>query len=206
MADFSYSPKFHHLAIVDNVDRVEGAGPKGFNLRFETIESDLHGVSTVVTQIGAELDQLTAKVAGPPTVTVSVAPALQPVANSGAWALQTSGIAVAPPTGGANGVVPLTPPDHVRMTSLRVRGHGVPPNGQNTTFFLSRVSVSDGKTDTIVAFDTSTVPLNTPQPLPNSALSVVDLANFRYVISASTGAATADPVTLVAFQLACTNA
>ncbi|MCA1705904.1 MAG: hypothetical protein ABR608_10670 [Pseudonocardiaceae bacterium] len=206
MADFSYTPKFHHLAWADNVDRVEAGGTNGFNTRFETIESDLHGVSTVVAQIGTALDQLNARVPTvPPTVTLSVAPALQPVANSGAWTLQASGVAVAPQAVGPNGVVALTLPDRIRMTSLRVRGRGVPPNGQNTAFFLIRVSVTDGTTQNVAAFDTSTVPLNTAQPLPNSALSVVDLANFRYVISANSGAATADPVTLVSFQLTYTN-
>ncbi|MFB4296709.1 hypothetical protein [Actinomadura sp. NTSP31] len=206
MADFSYTPKFHHLDWVDNVDRVEAGGTNGFNIRFETIESDLHGVSTVVTQIGTELDQLGARVPTvPPSVTLSVAPTLQPVGTATPWALQTSGIAVAPQAGGPNGVVPLTLPDHVRLTSLRVRGHGSPPAGQNTAFFFSRISVSDGTLQNVTSFDTSTVPLNTAQSIPNSAVSLVDLANFRYVLAASSGVGTGDPVTLVSFQITYNN-
>lgn len=205
MADFSYTPKFHHLPWFDNVDRVEAGGTNGFNTRFETIESDLQGVSTVVAQIGTDFDQLNARVPTVPhTVTVSFAPTLQPVTGSGAWALQSSGNAVAsgtPPFGW----LPLTLPDHVTMTSLRVCGHGSAPSGQNTAFFFNRVSVTDGSVQKVVSFDTSTVPLSTALPLTPSELNVVNLANYRYVISASSGVATADPVTLVSFQITYTN-
>ncbi|WP_105969044.1 hypothetical protein [Streptomyces geranii] len=209
MADFSYTPKFHHFAWVDNVDRCEAGGTNGFNIRFETIEGDLGGVSTVVAQIGTELDRLAARVPTVPrTVTVSFAPALQPVPGSGAvgaWALQNSGNAVAPASAAPGGMLPLALPDRVTVTSLRVCGRGAPPSGQNTTFFFNRVSVTDGGVQRIVSFDTGTVPLNTEVPLPPSQLTVVDLANYRYVISANSGVATADPVTLVSFQFTYTN-
>ncbi|MFF7985266.1 hypothetical protein ACFZDK_40185 [Streptomyces sp. NPDC007901] len=207
MADFSYTPKFHHFAWVDNVDRCEAGGTNGFNIRFETIESDLQGVSTVVAQIGTELDLLNARVPTVPhTVTVPFAPTLLPAGGSAAWALQTSGNAVAPANGAPQGVLPLTLPDHVTITSLRVCGHGIPPSGQNTATILSRVSVTDGTTRTVVAFDTSTVPLNTARVLDPSALNLVDLTNYRYVIQANSGVGSAsDPVTLVSFQITYTN-
>ncbi|WP_405825657.1 hypothetical protein OG241_49200 [Streptomyces sp. NBC_01390] len=206
MADFSYTPKFHHFAWVDNIDRCEAGGTNGFNIRFETIESDLHGVSTVVAQIGTQLDLLNARVPPVPhTVTLSFPPTLLPVQGSPAWALQTSGNAVAPTTGAPAGMLPLALPDHVTITSLRVRGKGVAPSGQNTSFFFNRVSVSDGTSQKIISFDTSTVPLNTELTLPSAEVNVVNLANFRYVISANTGVGTTDPVTLASVQVTYTN-
>lgn len=207
MADFSYTPKFHHFAWVDNIDRCEAGGTNGFNIRFETIESDLQGVSTVVAQIGTELDRIDARVPTVPrTAIASFAPTLQPVQGSGPWALQSSGNAVAPTSGPPAGALVLALPDRVTMTSVRVRGRGAAPSGQNTVFFLNRVSVTDGAVQKVVSFDTGTVPLDTEVPLTPAEVNVVDLANYRYVISANSGVGTApDPVTLVAFQITYTN-
>ncbi|MFF3374072.1 hypothetical protein ACFYXF_14185 [Streptomyces sp. NPDC002680] len=209
MADFSYTPKFHHFAWVDNIDRCEAGGTNGFNIRFETIENDLHGVSTVVAQIGTELDRLNARVPiVPRTVTASFAPTLQPiqVQGAGAWALQNSGNAVAPTSAPPAGVMALALPDRVTLTSVRVRGRGAAPSGQNTAFFLDRVSVADGAVQKVVSFDTRTVPLDTELALAPAEVNVVDLANYRYVISANSGVGTTSaPVTLVAFQITYTN-
>ncbi|MGI8334811.1 hypothetical protein ACRYCC_33075 [Actinomadura scrupuli] len=209
MASFSYNPKFHHPAFRNLVDLVEADGPGGFNIRFDTIESDLKAVAATVTDIATAFDQLNARVPTiPPTVVLSVTPTLQPVAGATAWALQTSGTAVAPTTGGPSGVVALTLPDKVKMTSIKIRGKGIPPAGQNTAFVLVRTSVADGTTQNVVQFDTSQVPFNTDKPLPNSALSVVDLANFRYSFSASSGVGNANPadaVTLFSIQITYNN-
>ncbi|MEO5874003.1 MAG: hypothetical protein ABIQ26_03290, partial [Streptosporangiaceae bacterium] len=143
MASFSYNPTFHHTPFRDQLDLVEADGPGGFNPRFDTIESDLKAVTVTVTAISTAFDQLNAKVPTiPPTVVLSVTPTLQPVAVAPAWLLQTSGNAVAPTTGGPSGVVALTLPDKVKMTSIRIRGKGTPPAGQNTAFTLIRTSVA----------------------------------------------------------------
>ncbi|MDJ0343466.1 hypothetical protein QMK19_18105 [Streptomyces sp. H10-C2] len=205
MADFSYNPKFHHAVWEDRISLVQADGPNGFNIRFGTIESDLHGVATVVDQIGTELDALSARVPPrPPTVTLSLAPTLQAVAGQPSWVLQTSGAAVAPSGGGPNGVLPLVLPDHAQVTAVRVVGHGVPPSGQNTVFSFTRVSLTDGAVQSTL-FDTSGVPLNTSTSLPNPAIGLINLANFRYLFSAGSGQASGDPVTLVAFQFTYTN-
>ena len=54
-------------------------------------------------------------------------------------------------------------------------------------------------------FDTTSVPLNTAAPLPNPAIGLIDLTNFRYTFTAGAGPATGTPVTLVAFQFTYTQ-
>lgn len=202
MANFSYTPNFHHLAYRDNIDLVEAEGTNGFNIRFDTIESDLKAVTTVVAAIGTAFDQLNARITPPPTAVASFAPTLQPVAGSPAWTLSVSASAVAPTTGAPTGVLPVTLPDKVKMTSITVQGRGVPPSGQNSTFFFTRVNLTTANNETIAVFDTHDVPFGTAKQLPDTEVSRVDLASFRYVITASSppGVA-ANPVTLFAFQI-----
>ena len=185
MASFSYTPVFQHDPWFERVDLVEATGPKGFNIRFETIQSDLQAVSTTVTAIGTAFDQLSARVpVKPPTAVLSVAPLMQ-----------------------ANGVLHLTTlPDHIVLTSLKVRGAGTPPSGQKTAFFVTRVNVNDGTTFNHGSFDTPAIDtVNTLTLLGTVAERTVDLSTFRYVITANTGPATGTPVTLFSFQLSYNN-
>ncbi|WP_020671283.1 hypothetical protein [Amycolatopsis nigrescens] len=200
MADISYTPQFQHDDWVDNVDRVEADGPNGFNTRFNTIESDLLAVSAVVGDIGAELTKIR-----PPEVTLSIAPTFHPIKGSNAWAILNTGVAEAPSAGLPNGVIPLALPHGARMTTLTVRGKGAASAG-NTDFFLRRVAVVGGVSESVDSFSTASTPFNAPRVLPNTALNVVDLANFRYVFSANSGGFLAsDPVTLFSIQLAYVN-
>ncbi|MFG1997560.1 hypothetical protein ACGFNU_00240 [Spirillospora sp. NPDC048911] len=209
MASFSYIPRFHHPAFHDHIDLVTADGSGGFNIRFDTIESDLKALTPLINDMGTAIDALNARVPPlPPTATQSFTPTLQPLGTGTPWILQSSGNAVAPTTGGPSGVLILNLPDRVRMTSIRIRGKGTPPPGQNAAFFLIRTSVADGTTQTVVQFDTGTVPFGTAQALPNTAISVVDLANFRYSFTANSGATPAnstDPVTLFSAQITYNN-
>jgi len=208
MADFSYHPNFRHTLWQDKRDLVEADGPNGFNTRFTTIESDLQGVSTVVAQIGTEMDTLNARVPPKPATAVfSVAPTFQPISGLVAWVLQSSGAAVAVTGNQAIGVLPLNLPDHIHVTSIKVLGSGTNSGTTNTSFTFTRVSLTDNSTS-VFSFDNAPghIPLNTAATLTDPSLGAIDLASFRYVFSASVGPAqTGTPITVNSIQFNYTN-
>ncbi|MCP2341333.1 hypothetical protein [Actinomadura rupiterrae] len=203
MASFSYVPKFHHLHWVEFRDLVAADGSNGFNIRFDTIESDLKAVGTVVGQISSSFDQLVPPVpVGTATALLTVTPALLQVGAAAAWSFQLSGAAVAPTTGGPLGVVSLPVPDKVRLTSIRVRGKGTPPANVNTSVVLNQVALADGAPLALAAFAIpKDAAFGAVVPIPASPATVVDLANFRYTVSIGSGPATGDPVTVTSIQL-----
>jgi hypothetical protein len=122
--DISYTPTFHHTVWLDRVDRVEAAGPNGFNVRFNAIESDLRQVSTVVADIDTAL-----KHSGPPPVPpprgdqrFTVTPMLNPLPNNRAWTYDTFGppVTVLSP-GFVRGVANIGLPDKARLKTLRIK-------------------------------------------------------------------------------------
>jgi hypothetical protein len=125
MSDLSFTPTFHHDLWIDNVSRVRAAGADGFNGRFQAIEADLARVSTVVAAISTELDQVAS---GPPPGT-PLRPPLDVVSQAaegfGPWIYDASG-AIRPAVGGsspfASGSMDLSLPDHITLTSMRLRG------------------------------------------------------------------------------------
>jgi hypothetical protein len=123
VADVSYTPTFHHTVWVDRVDRVEAAGPNGFNVRFNAIESDLRQMSTVVTDIDTAL-----KHSGPPPVPppkgdqrFTVTPVLNPAQTGQAWGSDNDGTPFATLTPGfVRGVANIALPDHARLKTMRI--------------------------------------------------------------------------------------
>lgn len=97
MADLSYTPTFHHVPWEDRKDRVEAAGPNGFNVRFNAIASDLAGLSTAVEDIGAAIDASNA--APPPQAQrLSFTPTLRPTGLLSGASGATTGTAWPTPT------------------------------------------------------------------------------------------------------------
>jgi hypothetical protein len=58
MAAITYAPNFQPPEYVDNVDRVQAGGPKGFNAQFQQLQAEFAAIATVVAQISAALDAL----------------------------------------------------------------------------------------------------------------------------------------------------
>ncbi|MFD0687821.1 hypothetical protein [Actinomadura fibrosa] len=203
MASFSFNPKFHFPPYTDGRDLVAAGGPNGFNLRFDTIESDLKAAGTVIGQIGTAFDQLNPPVpVAPATVLATIAPTLLPVAAATGWSIQISGQAVAPANASPLGVVPLVLPDKVRLATIKVLGKGSPPTGVNTSVIVNQVPLSGATPGALVAFAIpKDAAFGTAVPFPAVQGSVVDLANFRYTISVGSGPGTGDPVTLNGFQI-----
>ena len=199
MADLSFTPTFRHTNWVDNVDRVGAEGPNGMNVRFQEIESDLNQVSTVVAQIGGEIDRIRAVITPPPSsvqTRLVFTPVLQAVPGNGiAWIASGPGVPQAQATaGGPNvvGVMNLALPNGVRLTSLVGHGNSSNVNGGagTVTLTLNRLPLKPtipAATPTTLATASVSTPggWNPSSPAIPANLAVVDLSSFRYVFTAT---------------------
>jgi hypothetical protein len=187
MGDISFAPVFRHVDWEDRRDRVQAAGPNGFNVRFNDIRRDLDQLSIVVDEVATALD----RVSGPPDgLVLAVEPFFQIVQPHPAW--------VPTNTGGAQGTIPgaseilwgvlnVAPPDGARLTSLRVTGTGstvpysvdvqlvriaaVPPNPPDIGEAIASLAIDTAGPFEVVASVAS-------------SRRTVDLASFRYYIQA----------------------
>ena len=192
MADVSYKPTFHHNAWRDRLDRVEAAGLNGFNVRFTAIESDLHQVSTVVRQIGTEIDRINANATAPRRQhRLAFTPTLQAIPPARKWGLGS----------GQTGPV-ISDHDHPEGTGLMNLDL---PHGAQLTSLL--VTYTAGAGPTQVSFSLFSTPLHPTTPPATTTLvdlekshddggifhlsrdvapaaAQVDLDSFRYFIVA----------------------
>jgi hypothetical protein len=187
MTDPRYDPKFHHVDWVDNVDRISAGGANGFNVRFDTIASDLQQLSTVVLQVDAALDVAGG---GAGTGQVLTVPLDFPPTHSEGWSCDANG-AGHPPAGaaGADTVMGLTLPDHVRLTSFRAIGQF---GGGTTRLILTlgraQLTVAAPVPDKLaeIRSDTQTLPASYDVTATiDSRFGLVDLGLFRYFILAN---------------------
>jgi hypothetical protein len=199
MADLSFTPTFRHTIWVDNVDRVGAEGPNGMNVRFQEIESDLNQVSTVVAQIGGEIDRIRSVITPPPSsvqTRLVFTPVLQAVPGNGIpWVSQGPGVPGAQATvGGPNvvGAMNLALPNGVRLTSLVGHGSSGNVNGGAGTVNLSlnrlplKPTIPAATATTLATASASTPGLwNPSSPAIPANLAVVDLSAFRYVFTAT---------------------
>jgi hypothetical protein len=58
MADITYTRAFQHEDWVDNEDVVQAGGEKGFNQKFHAIESEFDSLTTVVSEINTEINNI----------------------------------------------------------------------------------------------------------------------------------------------------
>jgi hypothetical protein len=187
MTDPRYDPKFQHTDWVDNVDRISAGGANGFNVRFDTITSDLQQLSTVVLQVDAALD-LAASGAGADQV-LSVPLEFPPTPDEG-WSYDANG-AVHPPTGaaGANAVMGLTLPDRVRLTSFRAIGQfGGGATRLILTLGRAQLTAAAPVPDKLaeIRSDTQTLPSSYDARADvDSRFASVDLGSFRYFLLAN---------------------
>jgi hypothetical protein len=191
VGDISYTPEFSHIDWFDDVDRVRAGEPNGFNGRFQTIESDLRRLSTVVEQIATEIDQLDA--VPPPTPTRLVVSPLGLAVGSfdsdHRWVATDSGAVQAVPGKQPIGVVNLVLPDGVRLVSLRAAGQS---DGVSlVTVALARVPYdAPSATRDVVGVDSDASTYDKTATVDDPVLAKVDNATFRYVIIADTGGPT----------------
>jgi hypothetical protein len=194
VANISYTPTFHHRPWRDRVDRVEAAGPNGFNGRFTAIQSDLQQVSTLVTQVGAELDQISGgrphRLAFTPTLQTTDGP-------FPTWGVGSDGaptVTLTSANGGATAVVNLDLPHGAQVTGMRVRGQyggtANPATGISLAVDLNRaprLTNTPGSFDNFgVAGETNsqrTGPFDFTGFITDQSMALVDLDTFRYFMS-----------------------
>jgi hypothetical protein len=197
--ELSYSPAFHHNDWIDRVDPVEAAGPNGFNIRFQTIRSDLENVSTVVGQIATALRTTHRPSPGgvaPPTQ-LTFTPNLLPTRSAHVFTFSSTGVPVGTSlfsqSGGggavgipATGVMNIAPPEGLRLTAVRLRGSIDGTGGSTTnraTLRLLRSSVANPtSSETLVTVQATGVgPFDVGATVPED-LGQVDIHLFRYVL------------------------
>jgi hypothetical protein len=192
VGDISFTPTFKDVVeYVDDQDRVRVDGPKGFNTRFDAIQSDLAQLSTVVAAIGTELDQLEAT---PPPTTHRLTLPLRLLPDSGfsPWVTGPNGEAEAQLDTDAHGVMNVTLPDGAVLLSMRVVGESVGPTIKITLIraeFNAPFSVN-----TLATFTARANPYDLTQQI-DEGLGVVDTGRFAYFIQASCGKTAPDTVT-----------
>ncbi|MFG2939483.1 hypothetical protein [Streptomyces sp. NPDC048282] len=191
MAAISYTPTFHHVAWEDRKDRVEAAGPNGFNVRFNAIASDLGQLSATVTDIGAAIDATNA--APPPQPQrLSFTPTLRPTGllAGGAWSYDRNGVAHV--TLANTGVANLTLPDGLRLTSVRVVGDMQRGSSHSVGGAISlartpiRLVVPAPAPEPLAVNDsfTSVGPFDLQIPV-SAPRALIDTSVFRYVLTAT---------------------
>ena len=215
MADPTYRPLFQHADWFDNVDPVLGAGSNGFNVRFDAIAGDLRKLSTVVEQIDDAIDALADGSAGAvigrePVILVPLDLQSTPSAGPppvGGWTYDVGGVAhPATGAGGGKAVMGVALPNGIRITSFRAMG-GFEGGSARLVFQLgrARLNLAAQAPDILATLDSSQRTFGNPydvSTLTDKALSTVDLAQFRYFVSASATSVSQDIVTgLAAIQL-----
>jgi hypothetical protein len=193
-----YQPKFQHVDWIDNVDRVQAAGENGFNRHFHDLEDEFELISNVVRDIGTALDALGGIVQAP--VTLGFMPLMLPFnpdAPNSAWSQvywstrvlgQANGSFVKVPAannGNADGVLPLTLPEGVKLQSLTVLGDAATPQSMSTTLVQELRVAPFTKTDLVV------VPGFVSKDIPKSPVFSSDTSLF-YLRATITGAVSSD--------------
>jgi hypothetical protein len=207
MATVVYTPAFQHQEWVDNVDRVSAGGTNGFNVRFNSIEAEFQAVSQAVQTIDTVLSSLGKVVTAP--ITIGMTPVLLPFGSNPPWSAifwsrisggQPLGTFVEKPTATdqAWGVMPLSLPDGVKLTQLKVLGEQSGAGDVTTDLFQE--SRSDPFTRAILVTvtglaGTATAPVAIPgTPVFNTA------ANLYYLLTRVQNAA-GSTVRLRGYQL-----
>jgi len=208
----SYTRAFVHTDWVDNVDRVQAGGDAGFNGRFHGIEAEFDSLSGVVTQVNNQLTQesgdisalqqivsaLGGVVQAPVTLglTPNVLP-FNPDAPNSAWSSMywstvvlgnAHGSFVKVPianNGNADGVLPLTLPEGVKLLNLTVLGQAANPANMQTTLVRELRVAPFTKTVLVTA------PGFVSKPIPNTPVFNSDV-NLFYLRATITGAVPSD--------------
>jgi hypothetical protein len=178
MADVSFTQTFHHTDWVDDVDRVRAAEPNGFNARFNAIEADLQQLSAVVAEVDAVLS---AGPTGTKQRRLTLPPVLAKVAGLTPWVIGSGGAASVTPGSGATGVLNLSLPNNVTLTTFRAIGEA---SGAAVTVALSRVALGSATPQQLVSVTGDTDPFDRSVQLdPDVARTTT--ATTRYFVKAT---------------------
>jgi len=205
MSDLSFTPTFFHELWTDNVSRVKAGSPDGFNVRFAAIDSDLHQVSTVVSEIDKELDAIGS---GTRRLTVPLDLAGPgPLTPEGrGWFCDSTG-AMHPAKGGAQAVMELNLPEKAKLTAMRATGL-YPGQLVQLSVSVARSSLFNAAQPADILAELThttpgmTNPYDVTVPVADPAVATVDTTSFRYYLVATAAQVTAsEAISLAAVQL-----
>jgi hypothetical protein len=208
VSNINFAPTFHHTDWIDNVDKIMADGPTGFNVRLNAIESDLQQLSTVVALIDTTLDEVEATIPVPPAgeqhLTVPLAMAFAVVESTqGVPFVDANGEFHFPQgTTGAAGLIGLSLPEGIQLTSLRVIGRFPLGVQAALTVALNRALVVDITSTPqplavlSAAQSVQTNPFDVTIPVDSKFATPIDLNTFRYFISAGHATVPGDPTTM----------
>lgn len=189
MTDLSYTPTFDPTDWIDNVSRISGDGPNGFNVRFDAIASDLHEAAAAVTRIDSALGQPVGTPTGQQLLTPGLDLATE-VDFAGGWTYDKTG--AAHPNFGAGGgiaVMGLSLPTNARLASFRAIGLYA---GSPTTLSIAliRAPLADVSVppDKLAEISSGTSPLTNPYDVTlsvDSRYALVDTGTYRYCVVAT---------------------
>ncbi|MFD0277834.1 hypothetical protein ACFVHB_28545 [Kitasatospora sp. NPDC127111] len=188
-----YVPAFTHQDWIDNQDRVQAGGEKGLNIRFHNLEAEFRRLADF------HLNEVIRTVA-PAQRCLSLAPLL--TFNGGnpgivAWVI-IGDLAQKPVADlGANGIMNVTLPDGVTITSLTVTGEAPDPLGDvRLSLALRSKAVDESGTVKDIA---QAVKFNTAFPALET--TVVKNTDNKYFIEASVSKAANVQVKIFCFQI-----
>ncbi|WP_026532444.1 hypothetical protein [Arthrobacter sp. H41] len=196
-----FTPTFAHTPWVDNRDRVQAAGPNGFNVRFGSLQADMQALATVVADIDAALDGLAAG-PGAQQHVLTLPPFLSATQGSSAWALDQAGYAVKPAgQSSVAGIAPAVVPHGVTITHFRVSGQNSGSGSVRISLMRARLLGAPAPAERLGRVTGDATPFdNTVAADP--ALALVDTTTFRYFVLATVdGAAGGDTVSLAGFSI-----
>ena len=188
MADVSYQPTFHHDPWFNNVDRITAGGPRGFNVRFDAIETDLEALSTVVGQIDSALDQVGSGGPGSTAQRRLRVPIQVFGTSTGSfgWITDANGAHPNGGSGGAFGIVPLSVPENVRLDSFRALGlYPGGPVGLTIQFLRAPTTNAAAAPEELAKITGATPGITNPFDLTidvATGLRPADPAGFRYFV------------------------
>ncbi len=208
MANITYNRAFQHVDWIDNEDVVQAGGEKGFNTRFHAIEDEFDKLSSVFQQIKTALESLGAQVGAP--LTIGLEPILLPFGANLQWSTvfwsrvsggQPFGTFVEKPTAQdqAWGVLPLSLPNGVKLTKIKVLGEQTGA-GDVTTDLFQESRVDPFTRATLVTVTGLAGAATTPTSIPGTP-TFDGATNLYYLLVRVQNAAPGSTVRLRGFQL-----
>jgi hypothetical protein len=197
----TFTPTFTHTPWVDNRDRVQAAGPNGFNVRFGSLQSDMQTLATVVADIDTALAGLAAG-PGAQAHVLTLPPFLSPTLGDIPWAMDQSGYAVKP-AGQSTiaGIAPAVVPDGVTLTQFRVSGVNSGAGSVRISLMRARLLGAPAPAERLGRVTGDATPFDNTVAV-DPALATVDTSTFRYFVLATVnGAAGGDTITLAGFRI-----
>lgn len=194
-----YTRAFQHQDWIDNVDRVQADGPNGINDRFHGLETEFDTLSGVIAQVKAALDIL-GEAPAPEEQRLSLVPTMTATAAEG-WT-HRAGLAEKPAGAtSAQGMMPVVPLPKTRLVAFRAIGRNGGSGSLRIDLVRQGLTNIGGVPEQIARIEGAGDPFDLTTAA-NAAFEIVDTNQFRYFVTARlNGAAAADVVNLIAFQI-----